>query len=109
LERDTRLGERKFPEKKGGRKSGPSGRRKEGRKEGRKEERRRDWYEDSSCEPGWKFCTCVHRFAQRFDENLIDGENGKDYFALQIEPGSLRTLRINLEGAANLTVVAPRD
>jgi hypothetical protein len=51
----------------------------------------------------------MHRFAQVFDANLIDGANGKIYFAFQIEPGSLRTLRINLEGAANLTVVAPRD
>jgi hypothetical protein len=55
------------------------------------------------------FCTSVHRFAQVFDTNLIDAEIGKDYFAFQIEPGSLRTLRINLRGAANLTVVAPRD
>jgi hypothetical protein len=46
------------------------------------------------------FCTIVHRFAQRFDQNLIDAAKGKDYFAFQIEPGSLRTLRINLEGAA---------
>jgi hypothetical protein len=56
-----------------------------------------------------EFCTTVHRFAQRFEQNLIDGGNGKNYFAFQIGPGSLRTLRINLEGAANLTVVAPRD
>jgi hypothetical protein len=56
-----------------------------------------------------EFCTIVHRFAQVFDTNLIDGANGNIYFAFQIEPVSLRTLRINLEGAANLTVVAPRD
>jgi hypothetical protein len=56
-----------------------------------------------------KFCTTVHRFAQWFKQNLIDGANRKNYFACQIEPGSLRTLRINLEGAANLTVAAPRD
>jgi hypothetical protein len=55
------------------------------------------------------FCTPVHRFAQEFGENLIDGAKGKYYFASQIEPGSLRTLRINLEGAASLTAVAPRD
>jgi len=55
------------------------------------------------------FCTPVHRFAQRFDQDLIDGANGKHYLARQIEPGSLRTLRINLRGAASLTVVAPRD
>jgi len=56
-----------------------------------------------------EFCTSMHRFAQPFDTNLIDGEKRKVYFPFQIEPGSLRTLRINLEGAANLTVVAPRD
>jgi len=54
--------------------------------------------------PAGEFCTIVHRFAQVFDQNLIDGENGKDYFAFQIEPGSLRTLRINLEGAARLNI-----
>jgi hypothetical protein len=56
-----------------------------------------------------EFCTPVHRFAQEFAENSIDGAKGKYYFACQIEPGSLRTLRINLEGAASLTAVAPRD
>jgi hypothetical protein len=60
-------------------------------------------------EEGREFCTSVHRFAQVFAQNFIDGEKRKDYFAFQIEPGSLRTLRINLRGAANLTVVAPRD
>ena len=55
------------------------------------------------------FCTLFHRFAQRFDQNLIDGANGTLYLARQIEPGSFRTLRINLEGAASLTAVAPRD
>jgi len=39
-----------------------------------------------------------------FQQNLIDAEKGKDYFAFQIEPGSLRTLRINLEGAARLII-----
>jgi len=56
-----------------------------------------------------QFCTPVHRFAQGFDPNLIDGANGNHYLANQIEPGSFRTLRINLEGAASLTAVAPRD
>jgi hypothetical protein len=51
----------------------------------------------------------MHRFAQEFDANLIDGAERKYYFACQIEPGSLRTLRINLEGATSLTAVAPRD
>jgi len=55
------------------------------------------------------FCTPVHRFAQTFDHNLIDAAKGKDYLAPQIEPGSFRTLRINLEGAASVTAVAPRD
>src|SRR5260370_17239920 len=52
-----------------------------------------------------EFCTIVHRFAQVFDQNLIDAVNRKIYFAFQIEPGSLRTLRINLEGAARLNIV----
>jgi hypothetical protein len=30
------------------------------------------------------FCTIVHRFAQRFDQNLIDGANGKNYFASRL-------------------------
>ena len=58
---------------------------------------------------GGIFCTPVHRFAQGFDQILIDGANGNFYLAPQIEPGSFRTLRISLEGAANLIVVAPRD
>ena len=40
------------------------------------------------CELEWEFCTCVHRFAQKFEENLIDGAHRKIYFAHQIEPGS---------------------
>src|SRR5260370_852068 len=56
-----------------------------------------------------EFCTCAHRFAQGFDQNLIDAANGKLYLARQIEPGSFRTLRINLEGATSLTAVAPSD
>jgi hypothetical protein len=55
------------------------------------------------------FCTSAHRFAQRFDQNLIDGTNEKHYLARQIEPGSLRTLRLSLQGAASLTAVAPRN
>src|SRR6267143_2248952 len=51
-----------------------------------------------------EFCTIVHRFAQVFEQNLIDAVNRKIYFAFQIEPGSLRTLRINLEGAARLNI-----
>jgi hypothetical protein len=56
-----------------------------------------------------EFCTIIHRFAQWFAQNLIDDGNGKDYLARQIEPGSLRTLRVNLDGAASLTAVVPRD
>ena len=56
-----------------------------------------------------EFCTSVHRFAQSCEQNFIDVANGKHYLARQIEPGSFRTLRINLEGAASLTAVAPRD
>src|ERR1700675_2775521 len=52
---------------------------------------------------GRGFCTPVHRFSQLFDQNLIDGVNGKHYLARHIEPGSFRTLRINLEGAASFT------
>jgi hypothetical protein len=55
------------------------------------------------------FCTPMHRFAQLSHPICIDAAHKNFYFAFQIEPGSLRTLRINLEGAANLTVVAPRD
>jgi hypothetical protein len=35
------------------------------------------------------FCTPVHRFAQQFLANLIDGENGNYYLAPQIEPEAL--------------------
>jgi len=56
--------------------------------------------DNSPCAARGDFCTPVHRFAQVFDQNLIDAENEKDYLARQIEPGSLRTLRISLEGAA---------
>ncbi len=31
-----------------------------------------------------EFCTIVHRFAQVFDQNLIDGANGKIYFAFRL-------------------------
>jgi hypothetical protein len=58
--------------------------------------------------PARKFCTPFHRNAQSSDHNLIDGADGKHYLARQIEPGSLRTLRLGLEGAASLTAVAPR-
>src|SRR6266478_1229544 len=54
-------------------------------------------------EVGGNFCTSVHRFAQSCEQNFIDVANGKHYLARQIEPGSFRTLRINLEGAASLT------
>ncbi|PYU48793.1 MAG: hypothetical protein DMG48_18880 [Acidobacteria bacterium] len=54
--------------------------------------------------PARDFCTLVHRFAQVFDTNLIDDEKRNIYLAHQIEPGSLRTLRINLEGAARLNI-----
>src|SRR6266480_1503557 len=54
-----------------------------------------------------EFCTTVHRFAQRFMQNLIDGTNGKQYLTRQIEPGSFRTLRVNLEGATAVKLVAP--
>jgi len=53
---------------------------------------------------GQEFCTSVHRFAQLCDQNLIDGADNYIYLAPQIEPGSLRTLRINLEGAARLNI-----
>jgi hypothetical protein len=55
------------------------------------------------------FCTCVHRFAQGCDQILIDEEKENHYCALQIEPGSLRTLRVNLDGGASLTAATPRD
>src|SRR6266852_40986 len=34
--------------------------------------------------PAGEFCTIVHRFAQVFDANLIDGEKWKDYFAFRL-------------------------
>jgi hypothetical protein len=36
-----------------------------------------------------EFCTIVHRFAQQFGQNLIDGANGKLYLPHQIEPEAL--------------------
>jgi hypothetical protein len=36
-----------------------------------------------------EFCTIVHRFAQRFDQNLIDAADTKFYLAPQIEPEAL--------------------
>src|SRR6266478_4330439 len=65
--------------------------------------------QSGDCVPATRrhFCTLFHRFAQRFDQNLIDGSNGTLYLARQIEPGSFGTLRINLEGAASLTAAAP--
>jgi hypothetical protein len=44
----------------------------------------------------------MHRFAQCFAQISIDGAIVKVYLAHQIEPGSLRTLRLSLEGAASL-------
>ena len=39
--------------------------------------------------PGARICTPVHRFAQRFDPNLIDAVSGKHYLPRQIEPKAL--------------------
>src|SRR6266849_2925688 len=47
-----------------------------------------------------RFCTCVHTFAQSFRQNSIDCLKQNEYLARQIEPGSLRTLRVSFEGAA---------
>src|SRR5260370_36044398 len=52
---------------------------------------------------GGYFAQAVHRFPQRFDQNLIDGASGDYYLARQIDPGSLRPLRLSLEDAASLT------
>jgi hypothetical protein len=46
------------------------------------------------------FCTTMHRFAQSFDQNLIDVLERNFYRARQIEPGSLKTLRLSFEDAA---------
>jgi hypothetical protein len=46
------------------------------------------------------FCTIVHMFAQSFAGNLIDGKKDERYRAPQIEPGSLKTLRVNVRHAA---------
>ena len=48
------------------------------------------------------FCTIVHSFAQCFIHISIDAANEKAYFAFQIEPGSVRTLRLSFQGAASL-------
>ena len=58
---------------------------------------------------GANFAQAVHRFPQRFDQNLIDGASGNYYLARQIEPGSLRTLRLGLEDAASLTAGCAAD
>jgi hypothetical protein len=31
-----------------------------------------------------EFCTIVHRFAQKFEQNLIDAEKVNDYLALRL-------------------------
>ena len=36
-----------------------------------------------------EFCTSVHRFAQRFEQNLIDGANGKHYLAHRLNREAL--------------------
>jgi hypothetical protein len=46
------------------------------------------------------FCTPVHNFAQTFPHNSIDAAKHCDYLPRQIEPGSVRTLRLSSKGAA---------
>jgi hypothetical protein len=36
------------------------------------------------CEPFGAFCTLVHRFAQRTDDNLIDGNSLPDYLHFRL-------------------------
>ena len=47
-----------------------------------------------------RFCTAVHTFAQSLQQNSIDGLKQNEYRSRQIEPGSLKTLRVSFEGAA---------
>jgi hypothetical protein len=54
------------------------------------------------------FPTPIHTFAQPFPPISIDAQNRIHYLPHQIEPGSLKTLRLSFERAA-LTGVAPRD
>jgi hypothetical protein len=44
--------------------------------------------------------TPVHNFAQIFPTNLIDAQQHKEYLPRQIEPGSVRTLRLSSKNAA---------
>jgi len=46
------------------------------------------------------FCTTIHSFAQSFRQNLIDALRQNFYLAHQIEPRSLRTLRLSFEDVA---------
>jgi hypothetical protein len=46
------------------------------------------------------FCTPIHNFAQTFPHNSIDAAKHCDYLPRQIEPGSVRTLRLSSKGAA---------
>ncbi len=55
---------------------------------------------EGQCSDRRRFCTCVHRFAQSLQQNSIDVVKENEYLARQIEPGSLRTLRVSFEGAA---------
>jgi hypothetical protein len=45
----------------------------------------------------------MHKFAQIFSAISVDAFSVRVYLAHQIEPGSLKTSRLNLEGAASLT------
>jgi hypothetical protein len=56
-------------------------------------------FQAASCKPAF-FCTTIHSFAQSFRQNLIDALLENFYLAHQIEPGSLKTLRLSFEGAA---------
>jgi hypothetical protein len=46
------------------------------------------------------FPTLMHKFAQGFLQNPIDAANRSAYLPFQIEPKSLETLRLSLEGAS---------
>src|SRR5882757_7727257 len=46
------------------------------------------------------FPTAVHTFAQTFPLNSIDAAKHNEYLPLQIEPKSLKTLRLSFESAA---------
>lgn len=55
---------------------------------------------------GPKICTLIHRFPQQLEKNSVDEKNVNHYLRREIEPRSLRTLRLSSDDAISLTAVA---